>query len=361
MAKISNPTKRSCSALPPLPSPIPTATGSRSAADEIFSRYLEASLRVPELALLEPQHPRRAPDVVDLESLVLRDGASVHRLVRSAREFGAFWIRGHGVSDEASQSLAREAERLSEVQKKEEEEDVELHNEGGSAGEWRGWYKEEVMRICFRGRLRWEQHLVEAGTFENLRRAIGEVTSKLDAVAQEVSQVLAQSLRQKKPPDHFEMVEPTLCVNRYARDRRTICSSNAQKNQKVDEPFDYAFSIHLPVGKHGGLYLRTSRSPPYAFPSSPGAVLVTFGEPIEGWSDGELKSASWEPIFCHGDQDHDPAQNDVAETFFSLDYKCPPPWLNRSRDTTHMAVSVHDQILIALFLACLIYSLSFLF
>lgn len=169
MAKISNPTKRYRSAPPPLPSPIPTATGSRSAADEIFSRYLEASLRVPELALLEPQHPGRALDVVDLESLVLRDGASVHRLVRSAREFGAFWIRGHGVSDEALQSLAREAERVSEVQKKKEEEGVELHDEGDSAGEGRGRDREEVMRICFRGRLRWGQHFVEAETYRNLR------------------------------------------------------------------------------------------------------------------------------------------------------------------------------------------------
>ncbi|XP_030538698.2 uncharacterized protein LOC115746887 [Rhodamnia argentea] len=356
MAEIGNPTKRYRSAAPPLPSPIPTATGSRSAADEIFLRYLEASLLVPELDQLGPQHPRRVPDVIDLESLVLRDGASVHRLLRSAREFGAFWIRGHGVSDEASRSLAREAERVLEVQKKKEE-GVELHEEGDSAGEGRGGDKEEVMRICFRGGMRWGQDSVEAETYRNLRQAIGEVTSKLDAVAQEVSQVLSENLRAKKPRDLTEMAEPTLCVHRHVRDRRIVCSPNHQ----ADEPFDYALSIHLPVGKHGGLYLRTSSSPPYAFPTSPGTVLVALGKPVEEWSDGELKSASWEPIFGHDDQDPDPTQNDAAETLFSLDYKCSPPWLSRSRDATLMVVSIHDQILIALFLACLMYSLSFLF
>lgn len=363
MATTSNPTKRHrlpAALLAPLPPPIPTGRGSRSAADEIFTRYLEASLRIPELTLAGPQHPCRAPDVIDLEQLMLRDGASVHKLVRSAREFGAFQIRGHGVSDEVSRSLAREAERVSEVLKKKMK-GVELHEEGGVTGEGAGWDKEEVMRICFKGRIRWGQHYVEAETYRNLRRAIGEVTSKLDVVAQEVIQVLSENLREQQPRERFEMEEPTLCVHRHVRDRHFEPSPNAQQYHRADEPFDYAFSIHLPIGEYSRFYLRTSRSPPYTFPASPGTVLVALGEPIEEWSDGDLKSASWEPMFGHGDHDHDHVQNDVDETFFSLEYKCSPPWLNRSRDTTQTVVSIHDQILIALFLACLIYSLPFLF
>ncbi|XP_030466717.2 uncharacterized protein LOC115685752 [Syzygium oleosum] len=362
MASTSNPTRRHRSVAAPLPSPIPTARGSRSAADEIFSRYLEASLRVPELAMPRPQHPpRRAPEVIDLESLVLRDGASVHRLMRSAREFGAFRIRGHGVSDEASRLLVREAERVSEVLEKKK--GIDLREGGDFAGEGRGRDKEEVMIICFKGRIRWGQHYVEAETYRNLRRATGEVTSKLDVVAQEVSQVLSENLR-AKPDERFEMVEPTLCVYGHVHDRHIIVPSpDAQQSHKVDEPFNYAFSMYLPVGKHSGFYLRTSRSPPYAFPASPSTVLVALGEPVEEWSDGELRSASWEPMFghSHGTDHDDHIQNDGAETFFSLEYKCSPPWLNPSRDTTQMVVSICDQILIALFLACLIYSLAFLF
>lgn len=168
MASTSNPTRRHRSVAAPLPSPIPMARGSRSAADEIFSRYLEASLRVPELAMPRPQHPpRRAPEVVDLESLVLRDGVSVYRLMRSAREFGAFWIRGHGVSDEASRLLVREAERVSEVLNKKK--GVDLREGGDFAGEGRGQDKEEVIMICFKRRIRWGQHYVEAETYRNLR------------------------------------------------------------------------------------------------------------------------------------------------------------------------------------------------
>ncbi|KAF8007677.1 hypothetical protein BT93_K1619 [Corymbia citriodora subsp. variegata] len=360
MASTSNPTKRHRlpAALPP---PIPTGRGSRSAADEIFTRYLEASLRVPELTLLGPQHPRRAPDVIDLELLVQRDGASVHRLMRSAREFGAFRIRGHGVSDEESRSMAREAERVSEVLKRKMK-GVQLHEEGDVAGEGCGWDKEEVMRICFKGRIRWGQHYVEAETYRNLRRAIGEVTSKLDVVAQEVSQVLSENLRAQQPHERFEMAEPTLCVYRHVPGPHIVPSPNARQSHKADEPVDYAFSIHLPIGESSGFYLRTSRSPPYTFPAIPGTVFVALGEPIEDRSDGELKSASWEPMFGHGYQDpDDDIQNDAEENFFSLEYKCSPPWLDRSPDATQTVVSIHDQILIALFLACLIYSLLFLF
>lgn len=92
----------------PLPSPIPTAAGSRSAANEIFTEFLDNSLQLPHLSLPHhlPRHP--IPEIVDFGSLTGRD--SVDRILRSAKQCGAFRINGHGISGEELRSLLREAD-----------------------------------------------------------------------------------------------------------------------------------------------------------------------------------------------------------------------------------------------------------
>lgn len=98
-----------CDSQIPLPSPIPTGRGSRSAANEIFSKFLEKKLQklhLPELTLPELHQPP-APAEIDLWSLPL---ASAPLLQRSAKEFGAFRIRSHGISSYDLETIAKEAE-----------------------------------------------------------------------------------------------------------------------------------------------------------------------------------------------------------------------------------------------------------
>ncbi|XWS22092.1 hypothetical protein CRYUN_Cryun29cG0004700 [Craigia yunnanensis] len=85
----------------PPPSPVPTAIGSRSAANESFTDILENSLQAPDLTLPESQSQGRyhpgLPDKVDFRSLALRESGSVERLLRSAREFGVVGIGWDGM------------------------------------------------------------------------------------------------------------------------------------------------------------------------------------------------------------------------------------------------------------------------
>lgn len=92
----------------PLPSPIPTGRGTRSAANEIFSQFLEKTLQIPELTLPGPHLPP-APAEIDFRSLTL---VSTDLMLRSAREFGAFRIRCHGISGSELGTMADEAERV---------------------------------------------------------------------------------------------------------------------------------------------------------------------------------------------------------------------------------------------------------
>jgi hypothetical protein len=98
----------------PLPSPIPTARGSRSAADEIFSQFLEKQLQLPELILPEI-HIQPAPAEIDLRFLPY---ASAGLLLRSAKEFGAFRIRCHGISNYELEAITEEVECVFKDSKK---------------------------------------------------------------------------------------------------------------------------------------------------------------------------------------------------------------------------------------------------
>jgi hypothetical protein len=102
-------TMRTRNTLAPPPSPIPTAAGSRSAANQTFTEYLEHSLRPPNLALpATTRHP--IPSNVDLRSLASRGRDSIDRILQSARHHGVFRISGHGISGEELRSLVEEAE-----------------------------------------------------------------------------------------------------------------------------------------------------------------------------------------------------------------------------------------------------------
>lgn len=105
---------RSTTEAPP-PSPIPTGKGSRSAASETFTQFLDKCLQIPDLIALPPSHlsgtasRHPIPADVDFRSL---SADSIARLLVSAKQLGAFRITGHGISADELRSVVREAESV---------------------------------------------------------------------------------------------------------------------------------------------------------------------------------------------------------------------------------------------------------
>lgn len=90
----------------PQPSPVPRARGSRSAANGLLTDYLDNTLRCPELSLPAISH-MLVPAEIEYRSLSARMDVAV----RSAKEFGAFRIRGHGVTTQELRKMEEEAQK----------------------------------------------------------------------------------------------------------------------------------------------------------------------------------------------------------------------------------------------------------
>ncbi|OMO94032.1 hypothetical protein COLO4_16552 [Corchorus olitorius] len=149
----------------PPPSPIPTATGSRSAANETLSHYLEKTLQVPDLLVLPESQDRQqtspAGDEIEFHSLVLRDSGAVERMLRSAREVGAFRIWCGGImSKEEMKALVKEAERVFGVM---EERDTGFRK-------YMGGKREEIVWVrCQDDRMEWARQYIGAPLYRSFR------------------------------------------------------------------------------------------------------------------------------------------------------------------------------------------------
>ena len=106
----------------PPPSPVPTARGTRNAANDLFMNFLErqhttTSYEIPELTLPDAHMPAAMrnpalPSMIDYHKL--KEGTMNTILQKSAKAFGSFVIFGHGISDQNLKSMAIEANNVFE-------------------------------------------------------------------------------------------------------------------------------------------------------------------------------------------------------------------------------------------------------
>lgn len=325
----------------PPPSPIPTATGSRSAANETLTEFLDKSLSVPDLNLPDP-HARHqsSPPEIDRRSLTSRDSAAVSRLLRSARAFGAVRISGHGISGEELRLLVKEAAKLFGVL---EERDTGFRRHYGCN-------REEIIWVRLRDeRMEWARNYIGAQLYESFSEKMEKVASTLDAVAEEVGQILID-YADKQGARRLQRGESVLSIYRYNHDN-VMAQSLAPPND--EENNTYSLNIHLPT-KHCEFLVQSSRGF-WSFDAAPDTIIVTIGKRLEDWSLGEFRCVSGRIMY-------QPEDVKECKASFSIELK----WLflhvlrsfNYKR-TTSKRISLANQLLIAL-VAIVLYSVLFL-
>ncbi|XP_054781659.1 uncharacterized protein LOC129288879 [Prosopis cineraria] len=291
--------------LPP-PSPIPRARGSRSAADPRFADYLDNTLHCPELALPPVSH-MLVPAEIEYRSLSARMDA----VVRSVKEFGAFRIKGHGIT---AQELAKMEEEAQEAA-------------APNAG--------RVIPCvhCRQGTLQFiASKSFGLHSHPNFWIPMGRVASRLDSIVEQVSAAL-QQLKQD--------TESVISLCRHPH-------GNVSESDDTDDErwCDYALRFYLPL-QQCIFYVQSGRGP-LSFDAGPDTIVVTVGRQLQEWSCGQIKSVAAEMIFMSGFQSKQAA--------LSVELK-----LFRSLNKSHKMLSLSDQILILLCLSFLYNFLLLLF
>ncbi|XP_028764550.1 uncharacterized protein LOC114722640 [Neltuma alba] len=295
--------------LPP-PSPIPRARGSRSAANDRLSGYLDKTPHCPELTLPASHFPAISHMLVPAEIEYRSLSARMDAVVRSAKEFGAFRIRGHGIT-------------VRELGKMEEE-----------AQDAAAWNAGDVIP-CVRCRKGTLQFIASKSfglhSYPNFWISMGRVASRLDSIVEQVSGALKE-------------------LEQRIQDTESVISLCRHPHGDVDETderwCDYALRFYLPL-QQCIFYIQSGRGP-LSFDAGPDTIVVTVGKQLQEWSHGGFKSVAAEMIFMSGFQS--------KQASLSVELK-----LFRSLKTSHKILSLCDQILILLALTFLCNFLSLLF
>ncbi|KAK6279625.1 hypothetical protein POUND7_019892 [Theobroma cacao] len=325
----------------PPPSPIPTANGSRSAANETFTDFLEKSLQVPDLTLPESQsqerhHPAYPPYEIDFQSLSLRETSSVERLLRSARELGAFRIGCHGfIKGEELRALVKEAARVFGVL---EERDTGFRR-------YLSGKREEIVWVrCKDERMEWARQYIGAPLYQSFSEKMEKVASKLDQLAEELGQILVENASEQQRK-RVQRGEPLLSIYKYNQQDK-IMEQKSQLNEEETRHscHNYTLSLHLPT-KDCEFCVKSGPSGLLTFDAGPETIIVTVGQQLEEWSLGEFKSVSGRII--------NQAELRGSQSFFSMELKWSSLNINHTYKTTYQKFSLADQFLIALIIVFL--------
>ncbi|KAL0347555.1 UNVERIFIED_CONTAM: hypothetical protein Scaly_1771500 [Sesamum calycinum] len=241
----------------PPPSPIPTGKGSRSAADQILSEYIDKSIQIPELRL-----PRRVqvhqfkPEEISYESLQLREKDSVRVLVRSVRELGVFKIIDHGISTEELRFALGNSERIFGLT-------VECCTGYGDHEKlvWRG-DDNQIMEEA--------TAMIGEQKLQILRQKVENVARQLEGIAEELVEVIAQSVGKQ----FFQLGESTLSIYRYHR-ANIIDRTSSVIGDTIQISGPYAFTLHLLL-EPTELCLQN-----LSFDTNPHTIVVTMGKELE--------------------------------------------------------------------------------
>ncbi|GMI93076.1 hypothetical protein like AT2G38500 [Hibiscus trionum] len=326
----------------PPPSPIPTATGSRSAANEVLTDFLEKSLQIPDLTLPEAQALRHHGllDKIDFQSLVSRERDSLERFLKSARRIGVVAIWRHGFdTEEELRGTMKDAAKVFEVL---EERDTGFGRK--SAGK-----RDEIVWVgCKDERKEWARQYIGAHLYSSFSEKIEKVASELEEIAEELGKILVENASKPGKKGVPKGVSH-LSIYKY--------NNNEEDKLEDQDPFlgeeenqhccDYTLSLHLPT-KHCQF---SAKSGPrrLTFHADPDTIIVTFGQLLEEWSMGDFK--------CVRGRISYPPEQGGSQCSFSVELKCSS--LNAThtyKKTCKKLISLGDQLFIAVIIFC-IYSI----
>ncbi|XP_022760955.1 uncharacterized protein LOC111307205 isoform X2 [Durio zibethinus] len=259
----------------PPPSPTLTSTGSRSAANESLTDFLEKSLHIPDLTLPVSQalHHQCPPEKIDFKSVALRETDSVERFMRSAREFGVVGIGWHGIDNTGEEELKALVKEAATVFVVLEEKDTGFRRY--TAGK-----REEIVWVrCKDERLEWARQYIGPQLYQSFSEKMEKLASKLEEIAEELLKVLVENVS-KQPRKRLQRGESLLSIYKYNYEHDKITDQNPHLNEEENNHSrDYTLSLHLPT-KHCEFSVKSGPRI-LTFDAAPDTIIVTVGQQLE--------------------------------------------------------------------------------
>ncbi|KAI3994193.1 hypothetical protein MKX01_012450 [Papaver californicum] len=360
----------------PPPSPISNARGLKSAAvnDEILADYLEKTLQVPDLTLPESyvssnhkneknhSHRHHIPFEINYSALKSRDEDSIRQLFQSVTELGVFRLTGHGVSAEELQSTISEADLVfrSLIKKKKIPNlSINLGSKKVIREEFFWFGSGNEMDVTLAEQIGNEKYTL-------LSQKLDDIYDQLDAVAENVGQILFENMNGKLELEKRKDVqgrESVLCYYKFSKTHRfSSDDGNDLQRQLFDEEEKkngnsskvHAFSLYLYVGDQK-FHVNTERGGLLSCKACSGTIVVTIKKQLEEWSQGRLKCVPGEPIVD---------RNIHVNPSYAIEFMYSPPsssFLDYNSNNRRMHfISIFDQILIAIISALLYTFFSYL-
>ncbi|XP_068639779.1 uncharacterized protein [Aristolochia californica] len=338
MANVQTPPQRIYPSAPH-PTPIATAKGKRTAVvdDEMFSDYLSKHLSVPDLSLPKIRRPRPTPHLsrrnlsaVDLLSLSSSHHIEdVARIIRAAiAGVGAFQIVNHGLSPDLiglARAMDQEFHRNS----------LGLCHNSGLPERCSGHTEENRYRYQLRRRK------IGAETERiPLSDKMESVYLELEKIARALSLVFKKIYTGRRHEKRMTEIEPVLWLRRY-KNQCVDEEEEEEENPHEDQNQNYAFTLHLILGS-SELHFP-SHNGVDSFSTKPGSLVVTAGNQLQEWIEGELIRTSIGEPFVYPGTDGSPCLS--LELVWSLSSLSQEP----ARLST--TISIFDQILFVLAIA----------
>ncbi|KAF7825432.1 putative serine/threonine-protein kinase WNK5 [Senna tora] len=312
-----------------------TCKGLRSAANEPLTNFLENTVPyIPELSLPEAYMPAMmipsaGPAVVDYR--MLKNGCT-DGMVRSAKEFGAFRICGHGISGQELGIVVEHGQRM-----------FQMHD---PLRDIIPCVRSRKGTLEFTAPKFFHHH-----THRNFWIHMGNVGSRLDGIVEQVLMGLCEGLKERI----IEETECEICLCRYPHDNasRQGKQGSASWEEKNDRMlWDHVLRFYLPM-EQCIFYVQSERGP-LSFDAAPHTIVVTIGRQLEEWSKGEFKCVSGEMIFM--------PSFESRQASFSIELKCCSSNLNSTASNKFSnIITLSDQLLIVLCLSFLYKFLLYFF
>ncbi|KAJ9185474.1 hypothetical protein P3X46_005111 [Hevea brasiliensis] len=333
----------------PPPSPIPTAKGSRSAANEILCDYLAKSLNVPELSLPDPHLPlndaHQIPAEIDYRCLELSDYETIDRLLMSAREFGAFRITSHGIFDDELRSLVSEVDQVFR--------DLEQADVGFRGKSFKRIQNKEQIEWSRsrKGRIKCAPDYFVPERYRDFSEKMENIASKLDAIAELLGKIFVENIARMQFGKRIQGKESSLSIYKYNHKDNYMIRNPSSSSERNSKTCDHIFCLHLPATP-SRFFLRSAQGP-LSFDAGPDTIVVIVGHRIEEWSMGDFICVCEEVICVPRFQG--------SQAPISIELKCLSLNFDPNSNKNCNTISIRDQILFVLVIALLYKTFVFLF